>query len=93
MTKGAVISFSHSWGEQCFTAAEVAQLNAAFQAASSAALTVVNSSGESGASTNPCPEARIGFTGIKGVNLLDAGPLVLAAGGTSLQATRPQAPT
>jgi subtilase family serine protease len=86
MTRGAVISFSHSWGEQCFTAAEVAQLNAALQAATNAAVTVVNSSGDVGASTNPCPGARIGVTGIKGVNLLDADPLVLAAGGTSLQA-------
>ena len=85
-TRGAVISFSHSWGEQCFTAAEVAQLNAALRAASNAAVTVVNSSGDTGASTNPCPGARIGLTGIKGVNLLDADPLVLAAGGTSLQA-------
>jgi subtilase family serine protease len=86
LTQGAVISFSHSWGEQCFTAAEVAQLNTALQAASTAEVTVVNSSGDVGASTNPCPGARIGLTGIKGVNLLDADPLVLAAGGTSLQA-------
>jgi hypothetical protein len=35
-----------------------------------------------------CPGARIGFRGIKGVNLLDAGPLVLAAGGTNLQANQ-----
>jgi subtilase family serine protease len=88
LTQGSVISFSHSWGEQCFTAAEVAQLNTALQAASTAEVTVVNSSGDIGASTNPCPGARIGLTGIKGVNLLDADPLVLAAGGTSLQADR-----
>ncbi len=88
LTQGAVISFSHSWGEQCFTVAEVAQLNAALRAASKAAVTVVNSSGDVGASTNPCPGARVGLTGIKGVNLLDADPLVLAAGGTSLQANR-----
>jgi len=88
LTQGAVISFSHSWGERCFTAAEVAQLNAALQAASNAAVTVVNSSGDSGASTNSCPGARIGLTGIRGVNLLDADPLVLAAGGTSLQANQ-----
>ena len=88
LTQGAVISFSHSWGEQCFTGAEVAQLNAALQAASKASVTVVNSSGDVGASANPCPGARVGLTGIKGVNLLDADPLVLAAGGTSLQANR-----
>jgi subtilase family serine protease len=88
LAHGAVISFSHSWGEECFTAAEAAQLNAALQAASNAAVTVVNSSGDSGASSNACPGATIGHTGIKGVNLLDANPLVLAAGGTRLQANQ-----
>jgi subtilase family serine protease len=87
LTQGAVISFSHSWGEQCFRAAEVDHLNAALQDARDAAVTVVNSSGDLGASTNPCPGAKIGL-GMKGVNLLDADPLVLAAGGTSLHANR-----
>lgn len=86
MAHGAVISFSHSWGEQCFTKADVARLNSALQSDANHDVTVVSSSGDIGASTNPCPGARTAFTGIKGVNLLDSDPLVLAAGGTSLQA-------
>ena len=88
LTQGAVISFSHSWGERCFTAAEVAQLNSALQAAADHDATVVNSSGDIGADSNPCPGAGAVFPAVKGVNLLDADPLVLAAGGTSLQANR-----
>ena len=89
LTRGAVISFSHSWGEHCFTTAEVAQLNSALQAARTHDVTVINSSGDIGAVANPCPGALAGtFPGVKGVNLLDADPLVLAAGGTSLQASR-----
>jgi len=86
LTQGAVISFSHSWGEQCFTTAEVAQLNAALQAAADHHVTVVNSSGDTGAAAIPCPGAAAAFPAFKGVNLLDADPLTLAAGGTSLQA-------
>jgi subtilase family serine protease len=86
LTQGAVISFSHSWGEHCFTRAEVAQLNSALQVARNHDVTVVNSSGDIGASANPCPGAAAAFRAIKGVNLLDADPLVLAVGGTSLQA-------
>jgi subtilase family serine protease len=88
LTQGAVISFSHSWGEQCFTPAEVAQLNSALQAAASHDVTVVNSSGDTGAAANPCPGAAGAFPSVKGVNLLDADPLTLAAGGTSLHANR-----
>ena len=87
LTQGAVISFSHSWGEQCFTAAEVAQLNSALQAAANHDVTVVNSSGDTGAASNPCPGGAA-FPSVKGVNLLDSDPLTLAAGGTSLQASR-----
>jgi subtilase family serine protease len=87
VTQGAVISFSHSWGEQCFAAAEVAQLNSALQAARDHDVTVVNSSGDTGAASNPCPGGAA-FPSVKGVNLLDSDPLTLAAGGTSLQASR-----
>lgn len=88
LTQGAVISFSHSWGEHCFTTAEVAQLNSALQAARTHHVTVINSSGDLGAAANPCPQAGTAYTPVKGVNLLDADPLVLAAGGTSLEANR-----
>jgi subtilase family serine protease len=87
MAQGAVISFSHSWGEQCFTTAEAAQLNSALESDRNHDVTVVNSSGDIGASTNPCPGTGTASTGVKGVNLLDSDPLVLAAGGTSLQAS------
>jgi subtilase family serine protease len=88
LTQGAVISFSRSWGEQCFTPAEVAQLNSALQAARDHDVTVVNSSGDIGAASNPCPGAGTAFNVFKGVNLLDSDPLTLAAGGTSLRANR-----
>ena len=87
-TQGSVISVSHSWGEQCFTPAEVVQLNAALQAAADHDVTVVNSSGDTGAASNPCPGAGAAVPVFKGVNLLDSDPLTLAAGGTSLQANR-----
>ena len=86
LTDGAVISYSHSWGERCFTAGEVAQLDSALQAARNHDVTVVNSSGDFGASANPC---RAGpAVAAKGVNLMASDPLVLAAGGSSLQANR-----
>jgi hypothetical protein len=75
MTQGAVISFSHSWGEHCFTTAEVAQLNSALQAASSRRVTVINSSGAvigGKGDRNEAPLAR------KLVPLLREGMLLLA---------------
>lgn len=87
LTDGAVISNSGSWGEQCFTAAEIARFNAALEAARSKHVTVVNSSGDNGASANNCPGATA-FADIKDVNLMASDPLVLAAGGTSLDANR-----
>jgi hypothetical protein len=74
-------------GEHCFTTAEVAQLNSALQAARTHHVTVINSSGDFGAAANPCREAGA-YVPVKGVNLLNADPLVLAAGGTSPQANR-----
>jgi subtilase family serine protease len=87
MAQGAVISFSKSSGERCFTPAEIAGLNAALQAASDRHVTVVNSSGDSGAAGRPCPGAVPGAAPVREVNLLDSDPLTLAAGGTSLQAS------
>jgi subtilase family serine protease len=84
LAQGAVISLSHSYGEKCFTTAEVAQLDSVLQAAEEHDVTVVNSSGDYGAAANPCP----GASAVKGVNLPDSDPLALAAGGTSLQASQ-----
>ena len=50
-------------------------------------MTVVNSTGEFGASAWPCPGATA-VTPVKGVDLPAADPLVLAVGGTSLLANR-----
>jgi subtilase family serine protease len=88
ITQGAVISASlGSGGEHCYTPAEIAGLNATLQAASDRHVTVVNSSGDSGAASRPCPGAAAGSAPVKGVNLLAADPLTLAAGGTSLRAS------
>ena len=86
VTQGAVISFSTSVGEHCFTPAQVDQLNSALQAARNQHVTVVNSSGDFGAVSKPCPGAGTASAPVKGVDLLDSDPLTLAAGGTSLQA-------
>jgi subtilase family serine protease len=84
--QGAVISLSASSGEQCFTPAEVAQGNLVLQAAQRNRVTVVSSSGDSGAATTPCPGAGTAATPVKGVDLPASDPLTLAVGGTSLQA-------
>jgi hypothetical protein len=66
----------------------VTELNSALQAARDHDVTVVNSSGDLGVASNPCPSAGPAFAVFKGVNLLDWDLLTLAAGGTSLQAYR-----
>ena len=50
-------------------------------------MTVVVSTGDSGAATTACP-ARDGSAAVKGVDLPASDPLALAVGGTSLQASR-----
>jgi hypothetical protein len=88
ITQGAVISASlGSGGEHCYTPAEIAGLNATLQAASDRHVTVVNSSGDSGAASRPCLGATAGSAPVKEVNLLAADPLTLAASGTSLRAS------
>jgi subtilase family serine protease len=86
LNEGSVISLSGSWGEHCFTTAEVAQLNSALQAAKNHDVTVVNSSGDYGAVAKPCPGAGDAVNAVRSVDLPDADPLVLAAGGTALGA-------
>jgi subtilase family serine protease len=87
MTQGAVLLISVSVGERCLTGPEVTALNSALQAAESRNVTVVNSTGEFGASAMPCPGATA-ISLVKGVDLPAADPLVLAVGGTSLIANR-----
>ena len=87
LAQGGVISFSGGTGEQCVTAAEVAQVNAVLQAAQRDRVTVVVSTGDSGAATTACPP-ETGSAAVKGVDLPASDPLTLAVGGTSLQASR-----
>jgi subtilase family serine protease len=75
----AVISISGSGGEHSLTPAEVAQLNAALEQACDQHVTVVASSGDTGAISDQSPPRQ--------VSLPASDPLVLAVGGTSLDAS------
>jgi subtilase family serine protease len=86
LAQGGVVSFSGGTGEQCFTAAEVAQVNAVLQAAQRDRVTMVVSTGDSGAATTACPPGT-GSSAVKGVDLPASDPLTLAVGGTSLHAS------
>jgi len=74
----AVISVSASLGERFFTRAEVAQMNAAMEQARDHHVTVVASSGDLGAISDDGPPRQ--------VSLPASDPLVLAVGGTILDA-------
>jgi subtilase family serine protease len=88
LSQGAVISISGSWGEHCFTHADVARLHSALQAAQDHHVTVVGSAGDYGAVSKPCPGSGAAFTPVKEVGLPASDPLVLSVGGTSLEANR-----
>jgi len=77
----AVISVSASIGEQSLTSSEVAQMNAAMEQASQQHITVVASSGDAGAIADDGPPVQ--------VSLPASDPLVLAVGGTTLDAANP----
>ena len=87
LAQGGVISLSAGTGEQCFTPAEVAQVNAVLRAAQRVRVTVVVSTGDSGAATTACP-LETGSAAVKGVDLPASDPLTLSVGGTSLQASQ-----
>jgi subtilase family serine protease len=86
--QGGVISLSDDAGEQCFSAAAVAQGSLILQVAQRERVTVVFSSGDSGAAADACPGAGTGSAMVKGVNWPASDPLALAVGGTTLQASR-----
>ena len=88
VAQGGVVSLSAGAGEQCFTRAEVARVNSVLQAARRDRVTVVVSTGDSGAATTACPP-ETGSSAVKGVDLPASDPLALAVGGTSLQANLP----
>jgi subtilase family serine protease len=84
-TLGAVVSLSASFGENCFSSAQVKQLNVTLEAADGAHVTVVASSGDYGAVAKPCPGVTP-FVPAQEVALPASDPLVLATGGTNLSA-------
>ena len=84
---GSVISISASFGESCLTRAQDAELNAALQAAADHHVTVVAASGDYGVVGKPCGTGS--FIPARQVNLPASDPLVLAVGGTRLEASRP----
>jgi subtilase family serine protease len=88
---GDVISISAGWGEQCFTRTEAASLHSALQQAADRHVTVVAGSGDIGPVGEPCDELDLAsgtsFPLIREVSLPAADPLVLAAGGTTLDAS------
>ena len=77
----AVISISDSGGEHLLTPAEVAAMNTALEQARDQHVTVVAASGDNGAISDLGPP--------KQVSLPASDPLVLAVGGTTLDATLP----
>jgi subtilase family serine protease len=77
----AVISASASGGEHFFTRAEVAAMHAALEQASDHHVMFIASSGDTGAISDEGPPRQ--------VSLPASDPLVLAVGGTILDATQP----
>jgi subtilase family serine protease len=85
VSQGDVVSILGQADEQCYTSAEVAGLTSALRAAQDHYVTVVSSTGDLGAATVACSGSD-GGRPVKEVGLYAAEPLVLAAGGTSLNA-------
>jgi subtilase family serine protease len=77
----AVISISASLGEHFLTGAEAAEMNAALERAREQHVTVVASSGDTGAISDDGPPVQ--------VSMPASDPLVLGAGGTALDAASP----
>jgi subtilase family serine protease len=84
---GGVVSISAGLGEHCYTSAEVAVLNSALQVDQDQHVTVIAASGDNGAASAQCPGSAPTSAPVKGVNLPASDPLVLAVGGTQLQAS------
>jgi subtilase family serine protease len=85
LSQGAVISIIGQGAGHCYTPAEVAGLNSALQAAQDHHVTVVTPTGDLGAASTACSG---GAPLAKEVGLYASDPLVLAVGGTSLDADR-----
>jgi subtilase family serine protease len=92
LAQGSVVSLSAILGEDCFTPAQVAGLNSALQADHEHHVTVVAGSGDFGAASTACAGPGVP-TSVTEVGLPASDPLVLAAGGTTLDASPATAPT
>jgi subtilase family serine protease len=97
-SEGGIISLSPAGqigGEHCVDDAQLTQLNAALQADADHHVTVVAATGDTGAAGEPCAlidalgGSMRGFTPRKEVILVASDPLVLSAGGTTLDASHP----
>ena len=95
-SEGGIISLSPAGqigGEHCVDDAQLTQLNAALQADANHHVTVVAATGDTGAAGEPCAlidalgGSMSGFTPRKEVGLVASDPLVLSAGGTTLDAS------
>jgi subtilase family serine protease len=95
-SQGGIISLSPAGqigGEHCVNHAQLTQLNAALQADAGHHVTVVAATGDTGAAGEPCAlidalgGSMSGFTPRKEVVLVASDPLVLSAGGTTLDAS------
>jgi subtilase family serine protease len=95
-SEGGIISLSPAGqigGEHCVNHAQLTQLNAALQADAGHHVTVVAATGDTGAAGEPCAlidalgGSMSGFTPRKEVVLVASDPLVLSAGGTTLDAS------
>jgi subtilase family serine protease len=96
-SEGGIISLSPAGqigGEHCVDHAQLAQLSAALQTDEDHEVTVVAASGDAGAAGEPCAliDALSGgisrsFIPTKEVSLVNSDPLVLSAGGTTLDAS------
>lgn len=85
LSQGSVVPLSAILGEECFTPADAAGLNAALRADQEHHVTVVAASGDFGAASTQCADFGLP-TSVREVGLPSSDPLVLAVGGTTLDA-------
>jgi subtilase family serine protease len=83
---GGIVSSTAAVGERCVTPAGAAELNSALQYDEERHVTVVASSGDDGAAGTSCSGAESTPLPVRGVMLPASDPLVLAVGGTTLEA-------
>lgn len=81
---GRIVAITAGISERCVTQAGAANLNSALTTDESQHVTVVASAGDNGAAGVPC--SGVVPSSVRAVNLPASDPLVLAVGGTTLQA-------